>query len=382
MHKNTIKKLKTYSLTFIFCFFISFMMSLFLIYPPKEYSANEKRVLQPLPKFTLENFLNGSLVKDFEKYLSDNFAWRDFFVGMDAYCNLAIGKNGSNGIYKGKDGYLIRKPVEENMQNISQNMDKLAEFAEKTGSNLDLIIIPSTGFTMQDKLPMLHEQFTDDVILKEVKKMKSQKINLIDLRDAFFNNKGVDQIYYKTDHHLTSKGTYLVYLEHCMKKSITPIPIKRFSVENHENFFGTAYSKSALWFAKPDIIQIFEMADSPKFEVTISDSDDKSKTANTLFFKEHLNKDDKYPVFLDGNHSFVKIINPNLNEGKLLLIKDSFGQCLAPFLANHYREIDMVDPRYYKHHISDLLEKGHSQDVLLVYGLEDFVTDLSLHRLK
>lgn len=78
---------------------------------------------------------------------------------------------------------------------------------------------------------------------------------------------------------------------------------------------------------------------------------------DSFFFLSHLDEDDKYPVFLDGNHSLVRIENKAADGGKLLLLKDSFGHSIAPFLSEHYSEIIMVDLRYYKLPVSELIEK-------------------------
>lgn len=67
-----------------------------------------------------------------------------------------------------------------------------------------------------------------------------------------------------------------------------------------------------------------------------------------MYFYNHLEEDDKYPVFIDGNHAMTRIKNTNAAGGKILLVKDSFSHCLAPFLAENYSEVILVDMRYYK----------------------------------
>ena len=53
-----------------------------------------------------------------------------------------------------------------------------------------------------------------------------------------------------------------------------------------------------------------------------------------MFFKEHLEELDKYPVFLDGNHNFERIVNNDNDDGKkVLVIKDSYAHCFVPFMA-------------------------------------------------
>ena len=70
---------------------------LFVFLPKKDYSVNEKRYLEGFPKTTADNILFGDFDSEFETYMSDHIAGRDFFVGMNAYYNLYTGRNGSNG---------------------------------------------------------------------------------------------------------------------------------------------------------------------------------------------------------------------------------------------------------------------------------------------
>ena len=101
-----------------------------------------------------------------------------------------------------------------------------------------------------------------------------------------------------------------------------------------------------------------------------------------LFYPEHLAEEDKYPVYLDGNHSLVRITNRDpAAQGKLLVVRDSFANCLGCFLADAYAEVTLVDLRYYRGAVSDLLAEG-CDEVLIVYGVRNFMTDGNLIRLE
>ena len=117
--------------------------------------------------------------------------------------------------------------------------------------------------------------------------------------------------------------------------------------------------------------------------VTVTFSDDE-KAYDSLFFLDHLTEYDWYPLFLDGNHPVTVIENRTAPaEGPtLLLVKDSFGNTLAPLLVPSYRRIVMVDPRYYRGSIADLCEERGADELLFCYSLERICTDLNLSILK
>ncbi|MBV1821278.1 hypothetical protein KUA25_24855, partial [Bacteroidales bacterium MSK.15.36] len=86
-------------------------------------------------------------------------------------------------------------------------------------------------------------------------------------------------------------------------------------------------------------------------------------------------------VFFDSNHPLVKVktkVNGAVNDKKLLIIKDSYANCLVPFLTSHYGEIYMVDLRYYDKNINDLIQSEGIEDALILYNTNTFFEDASI----
>lgn len=139
-----------------------------------------------------------------------------------------------------------------------------------------------------------------------------------------------------------------------------------------EDFKGTSYSSSgAFWykgdvlevFTKPDFMQVSMIADNQEFE--------------SMFVEENLQLKDQYTYFLDGNHALT-ILNSSQGEGNLLIIKDSYGHIFAPYLTEDYKKIVLVDLRYYKMPISDLIKQEEIDEILILYNIENFATDTNL----
>lgn len=361
-----------------FCVFIGVFCGLYFMLPDKTFSENEKRVLQGNPEFSGERLFNGKFGKEFENYLSDQFAGRDFFVGLNAYYDLAIGRNGVNGVYAGKDGYLIEKPVVPEGSAFADNIRAVNTFAQRTGITPDVIIVPTAGYICADKLPDVHEEYRDEELLNKAADGLTSARD-IDLVAPFMALRDGEQLYYRTDHHWTSQGAYAAYRAYCEAKGIKPVPADRFSVEQVDGFYGTTYSRSALWLKKPDTIDLFIDKSKPEIKVEIPEAD---IVSDSLYFEDHLNREDKYPVFLDGNHGYVKITNADAKGGKLLLIKDSYAHAMAPFLIENYSEVYMVDLRYYRQSVATLIRDEGIDNVLILYGLGNFVNDTNLRMLN
>lgn len=367
-------KLKDKLLVMLFLIFIFGMSVLFIFLPKSDFSVNEKRSLAELPEISISSVIGGSFESGTETYLTDHFPFKDNWTAINSYFLLYTGRNGVNGIYKCKDGYLVNTPLTEDDTDFIKNMSAVRSFCEKTDIPVSVIIVPTTGSIMSDKLPKNHAPYNDDEYINQAKALLADEVDFIDIRENLKNlvSQG-EQVFYKTDHHWTSRGAYEAY---CMYQG-NPYDKDSFNIESFGDFFGTTYSKSALWKESGENIDLWTYPVNVK--VTIKDGVSE-KTSEDMFFKEHLNEADKYPVYLDGNHEFVRIENPDSDGEKVLLIKDSYAHCLAPFFALHNSITDMIDLRYYYNSVSELIKSEGYDKILIVYGLENLVeyTDISI----
>lgn len=369
------KKIKIFPLTLVFIIFIYSLSIMFIALPKKEKSVNEKRALASFPELTIESLTSGKFTSDLDTYLADHFPFRDFFVGVNSYFNIFLGQNGDSGVYKGKDGYLITAPEKFDAVKIRKNIKYISEFAKRMNLPSSIVLVPTAGYIMDDLLPEQHKTYYDDNVFTIAQKNIGD-INFIDLRSTFKDLKSETQLYYKTDHHLTSAGSIAMYNYFCNANKIIPA---EFSLDKTvDGFYGTTYSKSGLWFSKPDNVEIWKCMSKNSYTVSIDDGKG-AKTYNSLYFEKHLEEIDKYPVFLDGNHSYVKIKNNNCKNGnKLLLIKDSYAHCFSTFLIENYEEIDMVDLRYFHSSVKDVIDQNSLNEILFLYGTENIMTSTDI----
>ena len=102
-----------------------------------------------------------------------------------------------------------------------------------------------------------------------------------------------------------------------------------------------------------------------------------------IFYYQRLEEADKYTVFLDGNQPLVRIRNEaNVGKGKLLVVRDSYGNCVGPMLAESFEEVILVDLRYYRMPVSAICESEGITNVLVMYSLSNFMTDANFPFLR
>ena len=60
------------------------------------------------------------------------------------------------------------------------------------------------------------------------------------------------------------------------------------------------------------------------------------------------------------------------------MFKDSYANCFLPLLAPYYREIVVIDPRYYTGKLSSVMSDKQFADVLFLYNANTFIEDRML----
>lgn len=383
--KSTDRKSKCrYIPAFIFLVFIFGMAIWFLFSPKSDYSSAEKRYLQQFPDASLENVSSGTFGEEFESYFADQFPMRNLWVGFNAYYSLYTGNNGANGVYNCKNDYLINVPVSTD-NNISKNLGVITKFKSSIDVPVTVMFAPSTGYTADDVLPSVHNIYNDDEYFENAGKTLAQNgIEFVDLRETFKEEyKNGNQLYYKTDHHWTTAGAYTAYTKLCESLGITPTSKDSFDIKSYDGFYGTTYSTSGFLLTPSDSIEVWENPANTESNIKVKITEGKQTTEyNSMFFYDHLEEDDKYPVFIDGNHALTEITNSKADGGTLVMIKDSFSHCLAPFLADNYSKIILVDMRYYKLSVSELIEQEKADQVVVLYGIDNIATDTDIVWLK
>ena len=358
----------------LFCSFIALACLFYIFMPKSDFSETEKRYLAQFPSVTAKSLKSGKFSEDFETFLADQTPFRKFFVSVNAYFELFKGNNGSNGVYLGKGGWLFEKPFETS-NGFDRTVDSICGFREKTDPAIpvSLVILPEKGEIYSSYLPANHLKYRgNEYISKLEKTARENNMEFFGFAETFLSC-GREDLYYKTDHHWTSAGAFEAYKLICEKKGF-PVPdIDDYNIETVPGFYGTSYSKSCYTLVKPDTVEVYRnKKTNGNADVTITEGSKKSTYGN-MFFTERLSEADKYPVFLDGNHTLVEI-DTGREGGNLLVIKDSFAHCLVPFLAENYSGITMIDLRYFKGSVYDLIDEKGITEVTFIFSIDNLAT--------
>ncbi len=351
----------------------------FWLLPHRSFSENEKRVLAQPPTVSAEGIADGSVFQDVEKYLSDHFLGRDEWVGANAYLEQVEGRGAVRSIVSGADGWLFPAPLPDDRQILQNNMQAITAFARAQSVPVYLMAVPTSGAVVEDKLPALHLVYPDADMLEQARRIAGDSLHWLDVMGDFCGAEDAQTLYYRTDHHWTTEGAYRAYRLLMREKRESSVMRDAFSVERVPDFYGTSYSKSGLWLTPPDEIELWTNPDLRAITRVYDGNRQEPVVQEGMLFREYLSEADKYPVFLSGNHARIHIETNADTDKRLLVVKDSYAHALAPFLAEEYRTIDLIDLRYFKRQtISDWLKEHPADEILFVYGLSSLAGDKNL----
>ena len=308
-----------------------------------------------------------------------------------AATEAGLGISDINGVYLCTGGRVVKRVTEADFDwsRYEKNLKEAAELkaaCEEKGIGFHAMLVPTAAYVYEDDLPNNTMRFDEDKAFTDAEKaLGGSLIDLrTDLREKVMRVRidsaektgemltvGHD-VFFKTDHHWSGYGAFLGYNAFLSASGLSESG-RTYEEENpvvlSDSFYGTLYSKVLLDTLSADTIETPSAALNRSCKVKFS-----GKTYDSLYFKEYLEKKDKYAVYFGGNYDKVDIETCRDTKcgvkDKILIIKDSFANSFIPYLMDDYDEITMIDTRYYRGNVTELAQDYN--EVLVLYGIDNF----------
>ena len=361
--------------------------------PDETYSSSERRMLSKRPKLSKKTVMRGRFQRKYEVYLSEQFPGREHWVALQTKLSRLIGNKDANGVYFGKDHYLLEQYKEQDFdwKKAEENIRYTAEFLQEY-PNANVMFVPVKSSVMADKLPMFAEitgeQRFFDLVSQQIP--AEQQIEV----ESVLKEHDAEYIYYRTDHHWTTLGAYYAYEQWAEKMGLSAISRSDYTITDvTDTFLGTTYAKVRTG-GLADTISLYERKDGADFQLDYNMGEFES---DSFYDLTKLEGDDPYSVFFGGNQAFIDIRadlagkkekakdkkkEKKQSEKTLMIIKDSFGNCFAPLAASHYARTIVVDLRSVNIPVGKLLRVYPADDILILYNSVQFMEDDNIVKLK
>ena len=134
-------------------------------------------------------------------------ALRDGFVSLRSAYSEALGRDYSQGVYRGKDGYLIEKSEEPDGDKLMETIRLINAFAADYKVKTAFVLVPNASSVLSDKLPAFAINSDQSETAAYIDMLLSGRVDFLWLYDELTSLKSTStQVYYRTDHHWTSLG--------------------------------------------------------------------------------------------------------------------------------------------------------------------------------
>lgn len=291
-----------------------------------------------------------------------------------------------NHIYKLDNGQLT---LRYDYTNTASSVAAYREFAESLKSDTKLLYVmpPVKSSKENASLPVSIEDYCDVMADEYLIGLKESGLEYVDLREYSAQlADNYSEIFFNTDHHWKPESAFQAFkiigkqldLEHKPDEIVFDDNAYNFDTIQ-ENFLGSSGKRVGRYYGGMDDFTYI----SPKYDtdmsITIKTQEDKiiereGNFTDCVFFEEYFKyypdaSANKYFTYLGDNQPLINVVNHSVNKGRALIIEDSYGLPLSPFLSLLFRKTDIVDLRYYTDHtVKEMCEIYDYDYIFVIYN--------------
>ena len=292
----------------------------------------------------------------FETDIASTFFNKFGFVNLNgAVCN-ALNQPCMNGVVKLNNGYLLTTlpySSDEVLRTYADSTIRFDEYLKNRGTVLVYANTPYTSSKYDPQLPIGINDYGNDNCDRFLQMLKDAGVDTIDFRETMHDD-GIDQysMMYKTDHHWTTKAglyAYGILEDYIVDKTGCDVDerisdIQNYRVTTYKKWhLGSRGQRTGIYYAGIDDFDLI----IPNFDTSIqNDAGTVGNMQDLMINMEPLaNKDYTsrytYDSVLGGSIGHFTNLDCK-NDIKVLIITDSFGKAVAPYLAMGFAQIDYV----------------------------------------
>ena len=264
-------------------------------------------------------------------------------------------------------GFLRFAPDQGSAEAYAAAVNSLAEQAPSL--NFYNMVVPgSTELCLPDRLKT--GDFTSASqaeFIASVNSSLNDKIKSVNAYDSLVDHNN-DYIYYKSDDNWTDLGAYYGYDAFAKATGQTPLALTDCEDKAIEGFYGS-YS---LYTALPGEDTVHYRVLPYEAPMDVTDQNGTSYTNPSPYYEGATSGSYTYGVFLVGDNplSVIRSSSPAAQKDKkLLVVKEDYGDAIAPYLSYNYSEVHVIDYRYFDMmgiKFSDYCAQNGITDVLVI----------------
>lgn len=343
----------------------------------------------------LTNDSTAFVLDDMETMFNDNVFLKEKLVSYNGGFRRLIGQkvvrdaDPNNMIIKTGDGSLTSIMWEYDLQPKASAVIGFKEFLDKESMPFLYVMTPYKIIRGYTELPTGIEDYSNEDADEFLAYLKEASVDSIDLRqDLIADHKDLKGLFFRTDHHWQTKTAFWAFSkvaavlsdQYGFDMDKNHLELEQYSVSSYEkSYLGSQGRRVGQLYIGLDDYDFIEPDFSTNFSVTIHKEDGSVRVQEGDFNQALIYaplrdmtappSTNHYASYFGGDYPEVIIQNHNVENGKLLIIKDSFALPFTAFLATVTEEIHMIDLRYFtKESLCDYIRDYQPDMVMVMYN--------------
>jgi len=335
----------------------------------------ENRALAEMPEFRIENL--DPFPSKFESYYQDHFFMRNWFNNKWSKINRKIFKKSpTDKALIGSEGWLYIKKDEiktylsenlftdEELNLFKQEIIRRRDYLDSVNCRYYFVIAPTKYSIYPEYLPRIYQTRDSYTRTDQIVDVVSgiNNVELIDLREVLNKLKDQGFLYRASDNHWNALGGYFAYAEiinrvHKDFPGLGPAyPLDSFNISTREVAGGNI---AHMMNASNDYL---ETIPEIKFKNQKVWESEKAGYVSPPYFGFA----DEYELVFTNNTE---------DAPKVLLIRDSFGHVITPYLPAHFSKTVIIFDSW-KYMLNQPIVDNEKPDIFIQMTLEAFYASL------
>lgn len=254
--------------------------------------------------------------------------------------------------------------IESSTKDYADVLNKIAESLKGVTQVYALPVPTAIGIVLPDDIrPQMKDYADQGEAINALLSMLSENVNGVSCYDNLMRHRD-EYLYFKTDHHWTARGAYYAYEAFCKAKGITPCTLDQRESVDFTGFRGSLTQYMNIGSDVSDTVTAYypynrnatmTFTDKSGSKIDWPIINDVSGYASAM----------KYSTFAAGDNPFTEFHNPGVTDGSVcIVVKESYGCALMPFIVDHYSTVYEIDYRYWDGSLTEFAKQVGADDMI------------------
>ncbi|MBE6625877.1 MAG: hypothetical protein E7628_01670 [Ruminococcaceae bacterium] len=255
----------------------------------------------------------------------------------------------------------------------SSFINRVAEELSGRTSVYCMALPSAIGVVLPDDIREIFPRYTDQgAAIDKIYAKMSDDVITVDCHSNLMLHRD-EYLYFRTDFHWNGPAAYYAYEAFCEMKGVKPYTLDEREKVEFDNFLGALYRNSCgedpTLGETPDTVIAYKPY-SRTASLEITDRQGNTMPWSIIADVSSWSSATKYSTFAGGDSPFAVFKNPEVKDGSVcVIVKESYGNALLPYLVDHYSTIYEIDYRYWEGNLLDFVKEKQADDLIFANNM-------------